>query len=70
MVKPMLSLFVDKNQDDWDKHIPYVMIPYRYSQHNSMKLTPNMLMLVREVALLLDLMVGQLEEQTGVAVND
>ncbi|XP_038060519.1 uncharacterized protein LOC119731418 [Patiria miniata] len=44
-VKTMLSLFVHENQDDWDEHLPYVMMAYRSSQHDSTKFTPNMLML-------------------------
>ena len=53
-VKAMLSMFVAENQDDWDEHLPYVMMAYRSSQHDGTKLTPNMLMLGRDVGLPLD----------------
>ena len=54
----MLSMFVDENRSDWDDHLPYVMAAYRATQHKSTGLTPNMLMLNREIDCPLDLMVG------------
>ena len=30
-VKAMLSKFVNESQDDWDEHLPYVMMAYRSS---------------------------------------
>ena len=63
-VKAMLSMFVAENQDDWDEHLPYVMMAYRSSQHDATKFTPNMLMLGREVGLPLDVVVRSPEEQT------
>ena len=63
-VKAMLSMFVAENQDDWDEHLPYVMMAYRSSQHDAIKFTPNLLMLGREVGLPLDVVVGSPEEQT------
>ena len=63
-VKTMLSMFVAENQNDWDEHLPYVLMAYRSSQHESTKFTPNMLMLGREVALPLDVVVGSPEERS------
>ena len=60
----MLSMFVAENQDDWDEHLPYVMMAYRSSQYDVTKFTPNMLMLGREVALPLDVVVGSPEERS------
>ena len=54
----MLSMFVNANQKDWDKHLPYVMVAYRATQHKSSGVTPNLLMLNRELNYPLDLMVG------------
>ncbi|XP_022088652.1 uncharacterized protein LOC110978178 [Acanthaster planci] len=59
-VKTILSMFVDENQKNWDKHLPYVTMAYRSSQHDS---TLNMLMLGREVGLPLDVVVGSPEGQ-------
>ena len=54
----ILSMFVDENRSDWDDHLPYVMAPYSATQHKSTGLTPNLLMLNREIDCPLDLMVG------------
>ena len=54
----MLFMFVDENRSDWDDHLPYVMAAYRATQHKSTGLTPNLLMLNREIDCPLDLMVG------------
>ena len=54
----MLSMFVDQNQQDWDDHLPYVMAAYRATQHKSTGVTPNLLMLNREIDCPIDLMVG------------
>lgn len=41
---------MDENHRDWDESIPFVMMAYRASQHESTGYSPNMLMLGREVA--------------------
>lgn len=55
----MLSLFVDKNQKDWDDHLPYVLAAYRATQHNSTGVSPNCLMFNREIDCPIDVIVGQ-----------
>ena len=52
----MLSAYVNENHRDWDESIPYVMMAYRSSQHETTGFTPNMLMLGREVTTPLDIM--------------
>ena len=52
----MLSAYVSNHQHDWDRYIPYVLMGYRSSLHESMGYSPNMLMLGREVATPLDIM--------------
>ncbi|MEW8486835.1 MAG: hypothetical protein AB2705_16775 [Candidatus Thiodiazotropha sp.] len=59
-------MFVDSNQKDWDDHLPYVMAAYRATQHKSSGVTPNLLMLNREINYPLDLMVGPPPNQTPV----
>ena len=54
----MLSMFVDKNQKDWDDHLSYVMSAYRANQHRSTGVSPNLLMLNRDVDALIDVIVG------------
>ena len=55
----MLSLFGDKNQKDWDDHLPYVLAAYRATQHNSTGVSPNLLMFNREIDCPIDVIVGQ-----------
>ena len=52
----MLSAFVDQHQRDWDKYIPFVMMAYRASEHETTGQTPNSLMLGRELSTPLDIM--------------
>ncbi|MCG8033694.1 MAG: DDE-type integrase/transposase/recombinase, partial [Candidatus Thiodiazotropha taylori] len=52
----MLSAYVSKNQKDWDEHLPYVMMAYRSSTHETTGMSPNILMFGREVSTPLDLM--------------
>ena len=54
----MLTTLVNEARNDWDEHLPYVMMAYRASVHESTGLTPNKLMLNHETNLPIDLMVG------------
>ena len=58
-VQNMLAVFVDEHRDDWDDHLPYVMMAYRSTMQESTGCSPNLLMLGREINLPIDLMVGQ-----------
>ena len=52
----MLSAFVNDNHTDWDEQLPYVMMAYRSSIHETTGFTPNSLMLGREVSTPLDIL--------------
>jgi len=52
----MLSKFVNKETDDWDEHLPYVMAAYNATIHASTGCSPNLLMWGRETTLPIDLM--------------
>lgn len=54
----MLSICVNENYHSWDEHLPFLLMAYRSTEHNSTKCTPNLLMLGREVNCPLDLMFG------------
>ena len=54
----ILSMLVNENRNDWDDHLPYVLMAYRASVHQSTKCTPNLLMFGRELSCPLDIMVG------------
>ena len=51
----MISMFVDENHRNWDEQIPYVMMAYRATEHETTGMSPNMLMLGRETATPLDI---------------
>ena len=51
----MLSTLVDDNQGNWDTLLPYVMIAYRSTEHETTGMTPNILMLGRETTTPLDI---------------
>ncbi|MES9884898.1 MAG: reverse transcriptase domain-containing protein [Sedimenticola sp.] len=57
-LKTMLKAYVNENRSNWDEQIPFVLMAYRSTIHDSTGCTPNSLMLGREVALPIDLMVG------------
>ncbi|CAG2212114.1 unnamed protein product [Mytilus edulis] len=52
----MLSAYVQEHQRDWDKYIPFVMMAYRASEHDTTGQTPNRLMFGRESTTPLDIL--------------
>ena len=55
----MLKAFVDSSRTDWQDHLPYLLMAYRSTIHESTGYTPNRLMLGRELFLPSDLMFGR-----------
>jgi hypothetical protein len=51
----MISKFVSKKQKDWNLYLPYLMMAYRSSVHDTMGETPCFMMMGREVTLPIDL---------------
>jgi hypothetical protein len=45
----MLSAFVNEHQNDWDEHLLYISMAYRAAEHETTGITPNYMMLGREV---------------------
>ena len=70
----MLTMYCESKQNTWDENLPYVMLAYRSSVHDSTGFSPNMMMLGREVELPLQVVVGiphEDQEQTPLEyVND
>jgi len=55
----MLKAFTDQKLcADWDEYLPFVLSAYRNSRQESTKMTPNRMMLNREVDMPLDLIYG------------
>ena len=65
----MLLKLVDETQTNWDDHVLYILMAYRASVHESMKCTPNLLMLNRETNLPLDRMSGSPPETPECSVE-
>ena len=51
----LLRATVNEHGNDWDEHLPYVMLAYRSMVQENTKCTPNLLMFGREVRLPVDL---------------
>ena len=54
----LLRAYCDENQRDWDVHLPFVMMAYRSSVHESTGYSPNELMLGWNIQLPVDLVFG------------
>jgi hypothetical protein len=61
-LESMLSMFVASNQKDWDVYLPLVGMAYRSTKHSSTEISPNMIMLGREIKMPVDIMYGLPEE--------
>ena len=63
----MLTMYVEKHQNCWDEYLPYVMLAYRSSVHESTGFSPSMLMLGRELQMPLHTVIPtpQLENNDG-----
>ena len=57
-LQQMLKSYVNDERDDWDDHIPYVMMAYRATTHDSTNVSPNLIFLGRENVLPIDLVMG------------
>ncbi len=44
-----LAIFIEKHQQDWDSHVPLILLAYRSPVHESTGKTPSFLMFGREV---------------------
>ena len=58
----MLSKFVSESQRDWDAFVPLLTMAYRATPQSSTGVSPNMMMLGREVNLPLDIMYEKLPD--------
>ena len=65
----MLSAFVYENHRNWDTLIPYVMMAYRASEHETTGMTPNRLMLGREITTPLEIVYDMPPSIKAIPVN-
>lgn len=66
----MLSLFVEDNQLNWDKLLPYVMLAYRSSVHASTSFTPYRVLFGQEIVLPVDIMLKVNNQESFTSVDE
>ncbi|XP_052002459.1 protein NYNRIN-like [Xyrauchen texanus] len=66
----MLSIFVDKNQQNCDSLLPYVMMAYRSSVHATTGFTPHKVVFGREMVLPVDIMLNVNLEEAFVSPSE
>ena len=54
-IQNMISSYISDSQDDWDEHIPLLMLAYRSAVHETTGVSPAMMMLGRELPLPVDM---------------
>ena len=50
--------YISDKQDEWDEHIPLLMLAYRSSIHETTGVSPDMIMISRELTLPVDITFG------------
>ena len=50
-----IASYISDKQDDWDEHIPLLMLAYRSSIHETLGVSPAMMMFGRDLTLPIDL---------------
>ena len=54
----MLSIFVNEKRNDWDDHLPYLLMAYRATMHDSTGYTPHNIIFGRELICSSDIIAG------------
>lgn len=57
-LKQMLSIFTNENRNNWDDHLPYLLMAYRATIQDSTGVTPHKMMFGREMQCPLDIIAG------------
>lgn len=55
----MLASYANENRDNWDENLPFVLMAYRSTIHDSTSCPPNLLMFGHEISQPLDLILGK-----------
>ena len=58
-IQNMMSSYISDKQDDWDEHLPLLMLAYRSSVHESTGVSPALMMFGRELTLPVDMTLGR-----------
>ena len=62
----MLSMYVKRNQKDWDEVLPYVLLAYRTAMHSNTREVPAYLMFGRNLKMPSDISMAQESENQTV----
>ncbi|CAG2249684.1 Retrovirus-related Pol polyprotein from transposon 17.6 [Mytilus edulis] len=57
-LKQMLSIFVNENRNDWDDHLPFLLMAYRATIHDSTGYSPFFMMFGRDMMCPIDVVTG------------
>ena len=66
----MLSMYCRNNQRHWDEVLPQVMMAYRSSAHSSTGVSPNMMMLGRDITMPIETVIPRPRQQSDDQVPD
>ena len=66
----MLTMYVEKKPNRWDEYLPYVMLAYRSTIHESTSFSPSMMMLGCELELPLQVVIPRPKEDHQEDVGD
>ena len=69
-IQAMLSAYVSQNQKDWATSIPMLVLAYNSSVRDSTRCTPASLMLVHQLRLPIDLVLGIPETRSSICETD
>jgi transposase InsO family protein len=69
-IEDMLSKVISKNQKDWDTFLPFLMLAYRSSLHDTLGESPNTMMFGREVLMPVDLLFGKTSQLKDVSTPE
>ena len=58
-IQNMIASYISDKQDDWDEHIPLLMLAYRSSVHETLGVSPAMMTFGRDLTLPIDLALGR-----------
>ena len=69
-IQNMIASYVSDKQDHWDEHLPLLMLAYRSAVHETLGVSPAMMMLGRDLTLPIDLAVGRPVRDDRISVTD
>ena len=68
-IEAMLATTVQKDQKNWDELLPYLLMAYRSAEHESTKVSPNVMMFGREICLPIDILYGNVPDTANSVDN-